>query len=348
MVTRIGINGFGRIGRMCLRASLDNPNVEVVAINGTTDTQSMAHLLKYDSVHGRLNSSIEASEQEILVDGRPIRILNDRNPAHLPWGELGVNVVIESTGKFLNRNECLPHLQNGAKKVIITAPAKDEDITIVMGVNENRYNPAKHHIISNASCTTNCLAPVIKVLHQQFGIETCFMTTVHAFTTDQRNLDNSHKDLRRSRSCVQSIVPTSTGAAKAIGLVIPELKGKVHGVSLRVPIPDVSITDIVAELKTNVTAQEVNSAFKKAAQTELKGVLDYCAEPLVSVDFLGNSNSAIIDSLSTMVVGPHNVKVLAWYDNEWGYSCRVIDLAQYVMEQAAKNENDYQKQKIAG
>ncbi|HHZ16305.1 MAG TPA: type I glyceraldehyde-3-phosphate dehydrogenase [Peptococcaceae bacterium] len=330
MVTRLGINGFGRIGRMCMRASLENPEVEVVAINGTTSPQSLAHLLKYDSIHGKLRNSIETTDNEIIVDGRPIRILSDRNPENLPWGDYGVDIVIESTGKFNNGEACQVHLRNGAKKVVITAPAKNEDITIVMGVNEDAYDPEKHHVISNASCTTNCLAPVAKVLNDTFGIESGMMTTIHAFTTDQRSLDNSHKDLRRARSSVQSIVPTTTGAAKAIGLVIPELKGKLNGISVRVPVVDVSLTDLVAVLNREVTAEEVNRALEDAARGPLKGILDYSREPLVSIDYLGDSHSAIIDSLSTMVMGSRMVKVMAWYDNEMGYSYRVIDLAAYI------------------
>lgn len=330
MVTKLGINGFGRIGRMCMRSSLKNPEVEVVAINGTSSPEALAHLLKYDSIHGKLTNHIETTENEIIIDGRPIRIISDRNPANLPWGDLGVDIVLESTGKFKSSKDCQVHLDNGAKKVIITAPAKDEDVTIVMGVNENTYDPANHHIISNASCTTNCLAPIVKVLNDKFGIVSGLMTTIHAFTTDQRSLDNSHKDLRRARSCVQSIIPTTTGAAKAIGLVIPELNGKLNGISVRVPVTDVSLTDLVVEFNREITEEEINMSLENAARGELKGILDYCTEPLVSIDFLGDSHSAIIDSLSTMVVGPRMTKILAWYDNEMGYATRVIDLAAYI------------------
>lgn len=330
MITNIGINGFGRIGRMCLRASLQNPSVKVVAINGTSDPSSLAHILKYDSVHGTLDCDIEATDKSLIINGQVIHVISDRNPANLPWGKLGVDIVLESTGKFNNREDAALHLANGAKKVIITAPAKNEDITIVMGVNEHKYNPQTHHIISNASCTTNCLAPIVKVLHEEFGIVNGIMSTVHAFTTDQRSLDNSHKDLRRARSFLHSIVPTTTGAAKAIGLVIPELKGKLNGISLRVPVSDVSLVDLVAELERPVTKEDVNNLFKEAANGPMKGIIDYCEEPLVSIDFLGNSHSAIIDALSTMVVGSNSVKILAWYDNEWGYSTRVIDLAHYI------------------
>lgn len=348
MVTKIGINGFGRVGRMCMRASLNNPEVEVVAINGTSSPHSLAHLLKYDTVHGKLGCRVEAGEREIYIDGRPVRIISDRNPANLPWAELGVDIVIESTGKFNSGKDCRIHLQNGAKKVIITAPAKEEDATIVMGVNEHTYNPEKHHIISNASCTTNCLAPVAKVIHDKFGIISGLMTTVHAFTTDQRSLDNSHKDLRRARSCVNSIVPTTTGAAKAIGLVIPELKGKLNGIAVRVPVPNVSLTDLVVELSREITVEEINEALREAAAGPLKGILEYCDEPLVSQDFLDDSHSAIIDALSTMVIGPRTAKILAWYDNEWGYSCRVIDLANYVGNIMFEQSTVCTSQKIAG
>jgi glyceraldehyde 3-phosphate dehydrogenase len=330
MMTKLGINGFGRIGRMCLRASLLNPQVQVTAVNGTSEPAALAHLLKYDSVHGKLRCQVEWDDKHLIVDGVPIRVVNDRNPAHIPWDSLGVDVVIESTGKFNSGRDARVHLENGAKKVIITAPAKEEDFTVVMGVNEENYDPARHHIISNASCTTNCLAPIVKVLNDQFGVLHGLMTTVHAFTTDQRSLDNSHKDLRRARSCVQSIVPTSTGAAKLIGLVIPQLKGRLNGISVRVPVPDVSLVDLVAELNSDITVEKVNAAFAQAAHGPMSGILEYCDEPLVSVDFLGNSSSAIIDAPSTMVVGPRTVKVLAWYDNEWGYACRVIDLAEYI------------------
>ncbi len=330
MKTKVAINGLGRIGRMCLRASLENDNLEVVAINGTTSAETAAHLLKYDSVHGKLAQCIEAAEGEIRIDGRSITYLSDRNPANLPWGKLGVDVVIEATGKFNSGKECDVHLKNGAKKVVITAPAKDQIPTIVMGVNEATYNPGLHHVVSNASCTTNCLAPVAKVLHDHFGIVNGLMSTVHAFTTDQRSLDNSHKDPRRSRSCVQSIVPTTTGAAKAIGLVIPELKGKLNGISLRVPVVNVSLTDLVVELHQEITAEQVNRVLADAANGPLKGILSYCDKALVSVDFLGDPHSSIVDGLSTMVIDERKVKVLAWYDNEWGYSCRVIDLVNYI------------------
>lgn len=347
-MTKIGINGFGRIGRMCLRASLQQKDVEVVAVNGTSSPESLARLLKYDSVHGKLNCEVKAEDNALIVDGRRIHILSDRNPANLPWGELGVDVVIESTGKFNSGKDCQVHLNGGAKKVIITAPAKDDVPTLVMGVNEHTYNHEIHHVVSNASCTTNCLAPVVKVIHDTFGIVNGLMSTVHAFTTDQRSLDNSHKDPRRARSCVQSIVPTSTGAAKSIGLVIPELKGKLNGVSLRVPVPNVSLTDLVVELARDAKVDEINAALRDAANGPMKGILEYCDEPLVSIDFLGNSHSAIVDALSTMAVGPRTAKILAWYDNEWGYSCRVIDLANYIGRQLAAENGALSNKRIAG
>ena len=348
MVTKVGINGFGRIGRMCLRAALENETIQVVAINSTSDAQASARLLKYDSIHGKLNKKMEATDHEIIIDGRPIKLVSDRNPANLQWGKLGVDVVIESTGKFNSGRDCEVHLRNGAKKVIITAPAKDDIPTIVMGVNENIYNPQYHHVISNASCTTNCLAPIVKVIHEQFGIVDGLMSTIHAFTTDQRSLDNSHKDPRRSRSCVQSIIPTTTGAAKAIGLVIPELKGKLNGISVRVPVPNVSLTDLVVELKQDITVEEINNALKNAAKNSMRGIIEYCEEPLVSSDFLNNSHSAIVDALSTMVIDKRKAKLLAWYDNEWGYSCRVIDLAQYVGQILSEETMARQKLKAIG
>jgi glyceraldehyde 3-phosphate dehydrogenase len=348
MVTKLGINGFGRIGRMCMRAALENPEVEVVAINGTSNPQALAHLLKYDSVHGKLKNQIETTNDEIIIDGHPINILSDRDPANLLWGDYGVDIVIEATGKFKTGKDCQVHLDNGAKKVIISAPAKEEDITIVMGVNEDKYDPGKHHIISNASCTTNCIAPILKVLNDTFNIQSGFMTTVHAFTSDQRSLDNSHKDLRRARSCVQSIIPTSTGAARSIGIVIPELAGKLNGVSVRVPVPNVSLIDLVIELKNKTTIEEVNRILENAARGQLKGILDYSREPLVSIDFLGDCHSAIIDSLSTMVVDDRMIKIMAWYDNERGYSCRVIDLAAYIGEKLHTEKCPNASQVIAG
>ncbi len=340
MTTKIGINGFGRIGRMCLRAALQNPNIQAVAINSTSDAQASAHLLKYDSIHGKLNHAIDVTDNEIIIDGHSIKIISDRNPANLPWGEFGVDIVIESTGKFNSGKDCNVHLKNGAKKVIISAPAKDSVPTIVMGVNENIYRPDLHHVVSNASCTTNCLAPVAKIIHDNFGIVNGLMSTIHAFTTDQRSLDNSHNDPRRSRSCVQSIVPTSTGAAKAIGLVIPALKGKLNGVSVRVPVPNVSLIDLVVELEQEVTVEKINAALRTAAENSMRGIMEYCDSPLVSIDFLGDSHSAIIDAPSTLVVGKRTAKILAWYDNEWGYACRVIDLANYIGQRLPSQENN--------
>lgn len=338
MKIKVGINGFGRIGRMCLRAALENENIEVVAVNSTSDSIASARLLEYDSIHGRLNKEITANKDEIIIDGHSIKILSDRNPANLPWGKLGVEIVIEATGKFNSGKDCEVHLRNGAKKVIISAPAKDSIPTIVLGVNETIYQPNIHHVVSNASCTTNCLAPVIKVIHDNFGITNGLMSTVHAFTTDQRSLDNSHKDPRRSRGCMQSIVPTSTGAAKAIGLVIPELKGKLNGVSLRVPVPNVSLVDVVVELEQDVTVDAINTALRTAAESSMLGIMEYCDEPLVSVDFLGNKHSAIVDGLSTLVIEKRKAKILAWYDNEWGYSCRVVELAQHLGKILHKDE----------
>ncbi|PWK06964.1 glyceraldehyde-3-phosphate dehydrogenase [Tumebacillus permanentifrigoris] len=330
MAIKIAINGFGRIGRMVFRAAAVNPEIEVVAINATHDVKALAHLLKYDSVQGKFQADVQTTETSILVNGRETKIVGDRNPLNLPWKELGVDIVIEATGKFRSKETAGQHIQAGAKKVIITAPGKDEDITIVMGVNHHLYNEEIHDVISNASCTTNCLAPVAKVLHEKFGIVSGMVTTVHSYTNDQNNLDNPHKDLRRARACSLSILPSTTGAAKAVALVLPELKGKFNGVALRVPTPNVSIVDLVATLERNVSADEVNAALKEAADGELKGILAYNDEPLVSIDYVGDPNSSIIDGLSTMVVADRTVKVFAWYDNEWGYSMRCVDLAVLV------------------
>ncbi|MFZ7101897.1 MAG: type I glyceraldehyde-3-phosphate dehydrogenase [Peptococcaceae bacterium] len=343
MVTKIGINGFGRIGRLCLRAALARTDLEVVAVNSTADPKTSAHLFKYDSTHGIYQGTVETAADGLIIDGQKIVLLSDRDPANLPWGKLGADIVIESTGKFKTSEDCKVHIASGAKKVIITAPGKNVDATIVMGVNEKTYDSSKHHIISNASCTTNCLAPIVKVLHDHLTIKSGLMTTVHAFTNDQKNLDNRHKDLRRARGCTQSIIPTTTGAAKAVTEVIPELEGKLNGLALRVPTPDVSLVDLVVECAEEIDAESINSLLKKACETDLKGILAFCTEPLVSIDFTGNSNSGIIDALSTMVVGPHTIKILAWYDNEWGYSCRVLDLAAYVGVQEADSS-----QKLAG
>ena len=330
MATKIGINGFGRIGRNVFRASLAKEDIEIVAINDLTDAKTLAHLLKYDSVHGILDAEVKAGEGCIYVNGKEIKVLAERDPKNLPWGELGVEIVVESTGIFTQRDKAAAHLEAGAKKVIISAPAKEEDITIVMGVNQDKYDAANHHVISNASCTTNCLAPFAKVLNDNYGIKRGLMTTVHAYTNDQRILDLPHKDLRRARAAGQSIIPTTTGAARAVALVLPELKGKLNGFAMRVPTPNVSVVDLVAELEKPATADEINAKLKEAAEGELKGVLGYTDEPLVSKDFCGNANSSIVDGLSTMVIEGNMVKVVSWYDNEWGYSNRVLDLAAYI------------------
>ncbi|MBW7652028.1 type I glyceraldehyde-3-phosphate dehydrogenase [Anoxybacillus sp. ST4] len=330
MAVKIGINGFGRIGRNVFRAALKNPEIEVVAVNDLTDAKTLAHLLKYDSVHGTLDAEVSVNGNNIVVDGKEIIVKAERDPANLGWGDLGVDIVVESTGRFTKREDAAKHLEAGAKKVIISAPATNEDITIVMGVNQDKYDPANHHVISNASCTTNCLAPFAKVLHEKFGIIRGMMTTVHAYTNDQQILDLPHKDLRRARAAAESIIPTSTGAAKAVALVLPELKGKLNGMAMRVPTPNVSVVDLVAELEKEVTVEEVNAALKAAAEGELKGILAYSEEPLVSRDYNGSTASSTIDALSTMVMEGRMVKVLSWYDNETGYSHRVVDLAAYI------------------
>ena len=330
MTIKVGINGFGRIGRNVFRAAMANPALEIVAVNDLTDAGTLAHLLKYDSVHGTLNAEVKVEKEAILVNGKAIKVLAERDPASLPWRTLGVDVVIESTGRFTEADKASAHIKAGAKKVIISAPAKGEDITIVMGVNEDKYDAAKHNIISNASCTTNCLAPMAKVVHESFGIKHGMMTTVHSYTNDQMILDLPHKDLRRARAAALSIIPTTTGAAKAVALVLPELKGKLNGFSLRVPTPNVSLTDLVVELEKPVTVEEVNAALKTAAQGPLKGILDFCEEPLVSKDFNGNPHSCIVDGEMTMVVDGTQLKVIGWYDNEWGYSNRVIDLIAFI------------------
>jgi glyceraldehyde 3-phosphate dehydrogenase len=331
-MVKVGINGFGRIGRNVFRAALNNPNVEIVAVNDLTDAQTLAHLLKYDSVHGVLDLDVEARENTLIVGGKEIKVLAERDPAQLKWADYGVEIVVESTGRFTKREDAAKHLEGGAKKVIISAPATNEDITIVMGVNEDKYDPQKHTVISNASCTTNCLAPFAKVLHEKFGIVRGLMTTVHSYTNDQQILDLPHKDLRRARAAATNIIPTSTGAAKAVALVLPELKGKLNGFAMRVPTPNVSVVDLVAELKTDVTVEDVNRVLKEAAEGPLKGILGYSEEPLVSSDYNGNPASSTIDALSTMVLEGNMVKVVSWYDNEWGYSNRVVDLCQFVAE----------------
>jgi glyceraldehyde 3-phosphate dehydrogenase len=333
MATKIGINGFGRIGRQALRIISEQKSgkLEVAAVNDLTDPRTDAHLFKWDSTYGRYPGKVEAAPDGIVVDGKKVKVIAERDPARIPWRDLGVEIVLESTGLFTDADKAAAHLQGGAKKVIISAPAKGEDLTIVLGVNEAAYDPAKHRVISNASCTTNCIAPVVKVLHDSFGIVRGLMTTAHAYTNDQRLQDMYHKDLRRARAAAVNIVPTSTGAARAVTQVIPELKGKLHGIALRVPTITVSICDFVADLKKDVTAEEVNKAFKTAAGGALKGILEYCEEPLVSTDFKGNPASSIVDAENTMVIGGSMVKVLAWYDNEWGYSNRLVDLMSYLV-----------------
>ncbi|TKJ24988.1 MAG: type I glyceraldehyde-3-phosphate dehydrogenase [Hadesarchaea archaeon B3_Hades] len=330
---RVAINGFGRIGRVFYRASLKRPRkFECVAVNDLSDINTVAHLLKYDSVFRKLDVEVTVEDGAIVVGKERLKYLSERDPAKLPWKELGVDLVIESTGVFRDREGASKHLQAGAKKVLISAPAKNPDVTVVPGVNHKNYDPQKHHIISLASCTTNCLAPMMKVLDEKFEVEKAFMTTAHAYTNDQRLLDLVHKDLRRSRAAALSIIATTTGAAKATGLVLPSVKGKMDGIALRVPIPDVSVVDLVALLKKNTTAEEVNSALKAAAEGELKGILQCVDEPLVSIDFTGNSHSSIVDCALTNVVGENLVKVIAWYDNEWGYSCRLVDMANLIAE----------------
>jgi glyceraldehyde 3-phosphate dehydrogenase len=334
MTTRIGINGFGRIGRQTMKAMLERHprDLEVVAVNDLTDTKTNAHLLKYDSTYGHFPGEIEATEDALIVNGHKIKVISQRDPAQIPWGDLGVELVIESTGLFTDAEKAAAHLRGGAKKVIISAPAKGEDLTIVLGVNDHMYDAAKHNIISNASCTTNCLAPAAKVLNDAFGIERGLMNTIHSYTNDQRILDQVHKDLRRARTAGANIIPTSTGAARALALVIPELKGRFDGMSLRVPTVTVSVVDFVADVRKEATKEAVNDAFKQAAAGALKGILGFSDEPLVSTDYRGDSRSSIIDGLSTMVTGGNMVKVIAWYDNEWGYSCRVADLADFIAQ----------------
>ncbi len=334
MATRVGINGFGRIGRQSLKAMMERHprDLEVVALNDLTDTKTNAHLLKYDSTYGHFPGEIETTPDSLIVNGHTIKVISQRDPAQIPWSDLGVELVLESTGLFTDASKAAAHLHGGAKKVIISAPAKGEDITLVLGVNEDMYDPRTHNIISNASCTTNCLAPAAKVLNDTFGIERGMMNTIHSYTNDQRILDQVHKDLRRARSAGVNIIPTTTGAARALALVIPELKGRFDGMSLRVPTVTVSVVDFVADVRKEATKEAVNDAYKQAAAGSLKGILDYTEEPLVSTDFRGDDHSAIVDGLSPMVVGTNMVKVVAWYDNEWGYSCRVADLVQFLAE----------------
>jgi glyceraldehyde 3-phosphate dehydrogenase len=332
MSVRVGINGFGRIGRLVVRAALrEGADIEFVGINDLTDARTLGHLFKYDSVHGVFPGPVDAREDALVIDGKRVRVTGETDPASLPWKELGADVVIESTGHFTERSAAAKHLEAGAQKVIISAPAKGPDVTIVLGVNDDAYDRAKHDVISNASCTTNCLAPMAKVLVDNFGVERGFMTTIHAYTNDQKLLDFPHKDLRRARAAAASIIPTTTGAARAVSLVIPELDGRLDGFAMRVPTPDGSATDLVAELQTEVTADDVNAAMKAAAETDrLKGILQYQEDPIVSIDIVGNSHSSIFDPALTMAKG-RLVKVVSWYDNEWGYSCRLVELAQRVL-----------------
>ena len=334
MSTKVAINGFGRIGRLVLRSAVQSgrEDLDFVAVNDLTDNATLAHLFKYDSVHGIFPGAVEATEQGIRVNGKEIRVLSERDPAGLPWKDLGVDIAVESTGLFTKREHAAKHLEAGARKVIISAPAKEEDVTIVLGVNEDRYDPEGHHVISNASCTTNCLAPVAKVLVERFGIVRGLMTTIHAYTNDQSTLDAPHKDLRRARAAAVSMIPTSTGAARAISLVLPELKGKLDGMAIRVPTPDVSLVDLTVEVNADTSVEAVNAAFREAADGPLGGILGVSAEPLVSVDYTGNPHSSVVDLLSTSVIQERFVKVLSWYDNEWGYATRVVDLASYVAE----------------
>ena len=334
MTTKIGINGFGRIGRQVLKAINEQHagKLEVVAVNDLTDTKTNAHLLKYDSNYGVYPGKVEAGEDSISVDGKKIRVISEREPAKIPWRDFGIEIVIEATGLFTQGPKAAGHKEGGAKKVIITAPAKEEDITLVLGVNQDKYDPANHHIISNASCTTNCVAPVVKVLHDSFGVSKALMSTIHAYTNDQRILDTVHKDLRRARAAALSVIPTTTGAAKAVSQVIPELQGRIHGMAYRVPTSTVSVVDLVADLEKDITAEDVNKALRDAAGGSMKGILEVCEEPLVSIDFKENPASSIVDALSTMVIGGSMVKVLSWYDNEWAYSCRVGDLAVYMIK----------------
>lgn len=332
MTVKVGVNGFGRIGRLAMKAGLQNKNIEFVALNDLTDAKTLAHLFKYDSTFGIFPGDVSATSGGIKINGKEIKVTTEKDPANLPWKSMGVDVVIESTGKFTDATKARAHLDAGAKKVIISAPAKNEDLTVCMGINEDQYDKNKHNIISNASCTTNCLAPITKVLVDTWGVKRGLMTTIHSFTNDQVTLDFPHKDLRRARTASQNIIPTTTGAAKAIGLVIPAMKGKLNGLAIRVPTPNVSLVDLVVETNKPVTVEDINAAMKKAADGPLKGILEYCDLPLVSRDFNGNPHSSIFDALSTYVVDKTMVKVLAWYDNEWGYSSRLIDLLEFIAQ----------------
>jgi len=333
MTVKIGINGFGRIGRNVLRETLKNDEVEVVAVNDLTDADMLAHLLKYDSVHGKLEQDISVSGSNIIIDGQEIKVFSERDPADLPWGDVGAEVVIESTGIFTKRADAQKHIDGGAKKVIISAPSKDDDLMLVLGVNEDKYEADNHHVVSNASCTTNCLAPLAKVLHDNFGINYGLMTTIHSYTNDQNILDSPHKDYRRARAAAENMIPTSTGAAAAVGRVMPELDGKLNGMAVRVPTPNGSVVDLVAELDQKVTVEEVNKAFKEAAEGNMKNILEYSEDPLVSTDIVGNVHSSIIDGLSTMTMADNMVKVISWYDNEMAYSARCVDMAAFMKKQ---------------
>ncbi|WP_144526568.1 glyceraldehyde-3-phosphate dehydrogenase [Peribacillus simplex] len=330
MNSRIAINGFGRIGRMVFRKAILDESLDIVAINASYPAETLAHLLKYDTIHGKFDGIIIAEDDSLVVNGRRVKLINNRDPKLLPWKEMNIDIVIEATGKFNDRSKAALHLDAGAKRVILSAPGKNEDVTIVMGVNQEVLEIDKHFVISNASCTTNCLGPVAKVLDEKFGINNGLMTTIHSYTNDQNNIDNPHKDLRRARAAAESMIPTTTGAAKAISLVLPQLKGKLHGMAIRVPTPNVSLVDLVVDLNRDVTIDEVNQAFIDASENELKGIMEFTMEPLVSSDFKTNPHSAIIDGLTTMMIGDRKVKVLAWYDNEWGYSNRVVDLVKLV------------------
>lgn len=336
MNSRIAINGFGRIGRMVFRKAILDESLDIVAINASYPAETLAHLLKYDTIHGKFDGIIIAEDDSLIVNGRRVKLINNRDPKLLPWKELNIDIVIEATGKFNDRSKAALHLDAGAKRVILSAPGKNEDVTIVMGVNEEVLEIDKHFVISNASCTTNCLGPVAKVLDEKFGINNGLMTTIHSYTNDQNNIDNPHKDLRRARAAAESMIPTTTGVAKAISLVLPQLKGKLHGMAIRVPTPNVSLVDLVVDLNRDVTIDEVNQAFIDASENELKGIMEFTMEPLVSSDFKTNPHSAIIDGLTTMMIGDRKVKVLAWYDNEWGYSNRVVDLVKLVGSELKK------------
>lgn len=332
MAVKVGINGFGRIGRNLLRSAINNPEIEFVAVNDITDAKTLAHLLKYDSIIGTFDAKVEVGDNALIVNGKAVKVFSEPNLSKIDWGSVGAEIVVESTGKFVDKESCVSHLRDGVKKVIISAPAKNEDITLVLGVNDAAYDPANHHVLSNASCTTNCLAPVAKVVHEKFNIVRGSMTTIHSYTNDQKILDLPHKDLRRARAAAMSMIPTTTGAAKAIGLVIPELKGKLDGIAIRVPTPNVSVVDLVVSVEKTATKEEINQALKEAANGSLKNILEFCEEELVSIDFRGNPHSSILDAGYTKVIDGNMIHLMAWYDNEWGYSCRVRDLINFLVE----------------